>query len=150
MTERLSRLFLFWFPALLWTAVVLLASNEAWSAAQTGSYVRGIVNLVAPGLDPAAIEIIHKVIRKSAHVCEYGILGLLYLRAQRGRNAGYEMRWSFVALAVCLAVASLDEWHQSFIPTRTGTWHDVLIDVTGAIAFQMAAAARLRRRAVHA
>ena len=27
----------------------------------------------------------------------------------------------------------MDEWHQSYIPSRTGTWHDVLLDSTAAL-----------------
>jgi len=34
-------------------------------------------------------------------------------------------------------VASLDEWHQSFIPSRTGTPKDVLLDSCAAIAAQI-------------
>ena len=44
-----------------------------------------------------------------------------------------------LCLAVCLAVglavvyAALDEYHQSFTPSRTANWHDVAIDAGGAI-----------------
>ncbi|MGC2366632.1 MAG: VanZ family protein, partial [Candidatus Sulfotelmatobacter sp.] len=31
-------------------------------------------------------------------------------------------------------VASLDEWHQSFIPSRTGRWQDVVLDTCAGIA----------------
>ena len=34
-------------------------------------------------------------------------------------------------------VASLDEWHQTFIPSRTGTIHDVILDTSAAIAAQL-------------
>jgi VanZ family protein len=27
----------------------------------------------------------------------------------------------------------MDEWHQSYIPSRTGTWHDVLLDSSAAL-----------------
>jgi len=35
-------------------------------------------------------------------------------------------------------VAMLDEWHQTFLPSRTGTFHDVLLDSTAALTTQMA------------
>ena len=38
-----------------------------------------------------------------------------------------------LALVFTALVASLDEWHQSYIPSRTGTWHDVLLDSTAAL-----------------
>jgi len=34
-------------------------------------------------------------------------------------------------------VAGLDEWHQSFLPTRTGTLHDVILDTCAGIAAQV-------------
>ena len=34
-------------------------------------------------------------------------------------------------------VACLDEWHQTFLPSRTGTLHDVLLDSTAALVAQI-------------
>jgi VanZ family protein len=34
-------------------------------------------------------------------------------------------------------VASLDEWHQSFIPSRTGTVRDVILDTCAGIGAQI-------------
>ena len=34
-------------------------------------------------------------------------------------------------------VASADEWHQTFLPNRTGRYQDVLLDCSGAIAMQL-------------
>ena len=33
-------------------------------------------------------------------------------------------------------VASLDEWHQTYLPKRTGTLHDVLLDSMAALLVQ--------------
>jgi VanZ family protein len=35
-------------------------------------------------------------------------------------------------------VASLDEWHQSYIPSRTGTYKDVILDSSAAMTAQIA------------
>jgi VanZ family protein len=43
-------------------------------------------------------------------------------------------------------VASLDEWHQSFIPTRTGRWQDVVLDTCAGIAVQVILFAWLRKK----
>jgi VanZ family protein len=45
---------------------------------------------------------------------------------------------SFLALLGTAAVASCDEWHQSYLPNRTGTPWDVLLDCCGAITLQLA------------
>ena len=74
------------------------------------------------------------VLRKLAHMAEYGLLFLLWLRAL-GTNHG------LAAAAVTLAYAATDELHQSFVEGRNGTPVDVLIDAAG-----VAIAAGLYRR----
>ena len=43
-----------------------------------------------------------------------------------------------LALLGTSLVASLDEWHQSYLPNRTGSVWDALLDCTGSIALQLA------------
>jgi VanZ family protein len=76
------------------------------------------------------------VVRKLAHMAEYGLLFLLWLRAL-GANRG------LVAALLTLGYAATDELHQSFVEGRNGTPVDVLVDAAG-IAI---AAALYRRRA---
>jgi VanZ family protein len=67
------------------------------------------------------------LIRKLAHMAEYGLLWWLWLRAL-GRPD--------LAAAVTLAYAVTDELHQTFVEGRHGTPVDVLIDAAGvAIAY---------------
>jgi VanZ family protein len=42
-------------------------------------------------------------------------------------------------------VASMDEWHQSFIPSRTGTWRDAVLDSMSGLVFLLVAYFMLRR-----
>jgi VanZ family protein len=42
-------------------------------------------------------------------------------------------------------VAGLDEWHQTYIPSRTGTIWDVLLDSVAGVAFLVIAYIWLRR-----
>ena len=67
------------------------------------------------------------LLRKLAHMAEYGLLFLLWLRALQRPG------W---AAAITLAYAVSDEVHQSFVEGRVGSPVDVLIDAAGvAIAF---------------
>lgn len=70
------------------------------------------------------------MVRKFGHVSEYAILALLVLRAldsSRGeRRAG---GWT---IAICAAYAATDEFHQSFVVSRTAAGSDVLLDTVGA------------------
>ena len=70
--------------------------------------------------------------RKFAHIAEYGILTYLFLRSiwAAPERFGRSLAWS-VALSVLYAAT--DEFHQSLVPQRDGTWHDVLFDAAGAL-----------------
>ncbi len=71
--------------------------------------------------------------RKAAHVTEYAILTGLLFRALRELIDGFWKR-AAVALVPAFVFASADEFHQSFVPSRTSSQIDVLIDYGGAIA----------------
>ncbi len=75
------------------------------------------------------------VLRKLAHMTVFGTLLLLWWRA-----AG--PRW---AVAITLAWAALDEWHQTWVPGRAGTVHDWAIDAAGAGLASAVVVVRLRR-----
>ncbi|MBI3292297.1 MAG: VanZ family protein [Elusimicrobia bacterium] len=73
------------------------------------------------------------ILRKAAHLMEYGVLALLTARALSGST-----RWSrgrvlfWAALCSCLYAFS-DEWHQAFVPGRGPSFGDIGIDSTGAL-----------------
>ena len=60
------------------------------------------------------------------------------------------MRWSWALTTILLiaAYASLDEFHQSFVPGRTAAVTDAMLDTAGGAAAQLVAAClALRARA---
>jgi VanZ family protein len=94
------------------------------------------------GLDWMHFEHWHFYIRKGGHVVGYGILSILAFRAWRETfpargNPLWSIRWASIAVLMTALVASLDEWHQSFIPSRTGTPRDVALDTCAGIAAQL-------------
>ncbi|MCW3011611.1 MAG: VanZ family protein [Solirubrobacterales bacterium] len=66
-------------------------------------------------------------LRKLAHMTEFGVLWLLWLRALRGPRE----RAALVALVITLAYAVSDEVHQSFVAGRHPSAWDVAIDAAG-------------------
>ena len=73
-----------------------------------------------------------KFIRKSAHFTLYLILGLLII------NAIYEYKLEdtktiLLALSLAFLYATSDEFHQLFVPGRSGEVLDVLIDTLGSL-----------------
>jgi VanZ family protein len=130
----------YWLPALLWAALVLLASSDFFSSRNSGDWIGEIImRVIGHPLPTRQFNIIHFLIRKSAHVTEYFILGALLFRAARGDRGGWRGRWALTALALAAGVATIDEWHQLFVPSRTGTALDVLLDGAGAAAAQLVA-----------
>ena len=72
-------------------------------------------------------------VRKLAHFSEYAILFLIArwtLAASKLEQIRARGAWS--ALAIAVAYAMLDEWHQAYVPGRSAAWGDVLIDASGA------------------
>jgi VanZ family protein len=81
-------------------------------------------------------------LRKSGHVLGYGILSALLFRAWRATifvpgHPRWSVVWARIALFMTALVASLDEWHQTFLPSRTGTIRDVVLDSVAALAMQV-------------
>jgi VanZ family protein len=78
------------------------------------------------------------VIRKGGHVTEYAILGMLCWRAVRQPPGGEAGSWSWrdagIAMTVAVLFAASDEFHQAFVPSRTASPWDVLVDACGAAA----------------
>jgi len=128
--------------------VIASFSTDTFSAAHTGAILRKIIDAIYPTMPAQWFETVHFFIRKTAHFTVYGILSWLAFFAWRFTLLAprrWTFTWSALALAVTFCVASLDELHQSFIPSRTASARDVILDVTGALFFQAVIAILLRR-----
>jgi VanZ family protein len=139
-SKILPDFFALWLPVMLWLCFVFFMSTGTFSAENTFSVIGPVLGFLFPRLSPDQIASIHGIIRKSAHVFEYFVLGLLLLRAFRaGSGGGWKWRWSFFALMGVVLYALGDEFHQSFVPTRTASMMDVCIDATGGLLAQCVA-----------
>ena len=142
-----------WIPALLWLAVIAFESTSVMSSDNTGHLLLAIARFFDPRITLAQLQLLNAVGRKIGHCVGYGILSLLMLRAWWAtltlpRSATRLPSWSamvtawsaraaVLALLSAAAVASLDEWHQVFLPGRTGTIRDVALDTTAAAFVQL-------------
>ena len=120
-------------PAIIWTAIVLAASTNAFSGAQTGRFLEALLGTLLNKVPYGLLEAANLTIRKLAHLTEYGILAWLLYRARGDTQRAWDLRWARFALVGVLTVASIDEVHQHFVPSRVGSPVDVAIDVLGAI-----------------
>lgn len=130
-----------WIAAGLWLIVIAIESTAMLSAANTSRFLFPLLHFLFR-LDREHFEVWHFYIRKSGHVIGYATLSVLLFRAWRATlpamsDTQWMARWAAIALLGTVLVASLDEWHQSFIPSRTGRWQDVVIDTCGGMAAQI-------------
>ena len=121
-----------WLPPLVWMAVILVFSSDAFSGAQTGGVLAPLLRWLVPSITGAQIEIVHALIRKTAHFTEYGILAGLWLRTLVRKRVLALPAAAWVAFALTVAWACVDELHQSTVASRTGSAVDVAIDTAGA------------------
>jgi VanZ family protein len=132
--SRLPGWLLAWWPALLWSAVIFALSTDTFSAAHTGSILGPVLRWIYPAISEQTVELIHMLIRKSAHFTEYFIFFLLLYRGIRGARAGWHWSWGFLAWFIAAVYSALDEIHQSFVASRTASPWDSLLDSVGAFA----------------
>ena len=110
-----------WLPALGWMALIFALSSVPEPPGPPDPWWRW-------------------VFMKSAHLGAYAILAILLERALALPRRG-------MALALLLTVlyAASDEFHQTFVPGRHGSFTDIVIDLAGG-ALGLAALSMLRRR----
>jgi VanZ family protein len=130
-----------WIAAILWLIVIAIESSALGSSNNTGRILYPLLHFLF-GMDPFRFEHWHFFIRKGGHVFGYGLLSLLLYRAWRETlrlpgSAHWTLRWANLAVLGTMLVASLDEYHQSFNPERTGSVRDVILDTCAGITVQI-------------
>ncbi|MEE0240342.1 MAG: VanZ family protein, partial [Ruminococcus sp.] len=136
----------FWFCCtLLWCVVIFCFSAQ--DATQSNAVSNGVLHKIAEictawipadamDLESSTHTSMAFLIRKIAHFTLYFILGLLScatmmtycLKKEHSLSAGWFCAWAF-----CIFYATTDEFHQLFVPGRTGRLLDIGIDSCGAL-----------------
>ena len=127
-----------WLPVLLAVCVIAVESTADFGADHTSGPLRWVWEHLFGQVSDERWDLLHHLIRKSGHFVGYGTMGLLWLRAWwlSLPRAGFLLD-ATLALLGTAAVASTDEFHQSFLPNRTGVPSDVLLDCCGAVVLQL-------------
>ncbi|MBI5384654.1 MAG: VanZ family protein [Verrucomicrobia bacterium] len=127
----------YWLPLVTWMTMIFVVSADQESAQHSSRILEPLLRWLFPKLTPEQVGPVVFAIRKLAHSTEYAVLAALSWRAMRRpvRDDPRPWRWShaFFALLLTVGYAASDEFHQSFVPTRTGTVWDVVIDSGGAM-----------------
>ena len=125
----------YWLPVVVWLGLIFIGSTDLLSAEHTSRIIGLILRRCNPHVSIATISQVQFFVRKAAHLSEYAFLAMLLWRAFR-----HVARWQstiaklFLAVwLICFLFAASDELHQSFVPSRTASPKDVLIDAIGAL-----------------
>lgn len=143
-SSKTDKFFIYWLPPLIWCAGVLALSGDLGSSRHTLGLVKWALSWLHLSL--AQLKVVHGYLRKTGHVLAYGILYFLWFRAFWG-SAGYRGKKAFFwSLGLSLAVALLDEAHQSMFRTRGGSLMDVGLDSSAALLAALLTAVFGRKR----
>ncbi len=130
-----------WIPAVFCIVMIGVSSSDNFSSANTSHILRPLLQSIFGVFSDATWARLLYGIRKVGHFFAYGFVSLVFFRASRMTfrlSRAYtavtaSLRAAAVALLFTLALCGLDEFHQSFLPTRTGSPFDVLLDMCGAV-----------------
>lgn len=141
------RRWLRWLGVAAWIGLILWLGSAGLSADSTSRFLGPLIAWLLPNAGPETRELAHFVVRKGAHLFEYGVLAVLAWRAARPDLPRTPS--AALTLGLVLAVAVVDEARQAGLAARTGSPGDVALDVAGAcLALGLLFALRaLRRRA---
>ncbi len=145
---RRSVLLQAWLPVFLFSLVFAAESTSYLGSNHTSQPLHNLLHsFLGASFLGASIDrnwgFTHHVLRKIGHFTGYGMLSLVCFRGFRLTlcNTASWLRRSLAAHAlavlVTIVVASADEIHQTFLPNRTGSFSDVLLDTAGAVGFQL-------------
>lgn len=140
MTSSTKRILRVWLPSAAWLAIIALESTNLGSAEHTGRILFPILHFLF-GLDMARFATWHILLRKTGHFVGYFVLSVLLFRSWRATfprlSTRWCVQWATIAFLMSLLISSMDEWHQTFLPSRTGTLRDVVLDCTAAFLAQV-------------
>ena len=141
MTPERKKFLKDWTAALLWIGVIAIESTEWLSSEHTGRFLYPILHFLF-NMSPQLFAVFHHYLRKTGHFVGYFALSVFLFRAWRdtlhpAKVKPWALRWAASAFLMSVLVASLDEWHQTFLPSRTGRVRDVVLDSTAALTAQI-------------
>lgn len=121
-------------PLLLWIGFIAFASTGEFSAVNSARFVRPVLLWLFPGISEGQLGGIHFLTRKVSHLVEYAILAFLARRAFiTSSHAGIQRRWFQLGLLLVVLCSLLDEFQQSFAPSRSASIVDSIVDVIGGL-----------------
>lgn len=121
-------------PLIGWMILIFIASTSELSASNTSLIVRPLLLWLFPDISEEKIGIAHFIVRKTAHFMEYAVFAVLAARAFSTSSHETLRRGFFYFTLLLIVIYSLsDEFHQSFVASRTGSIYDSFVDTAGGL-----------------
>jgi VanZ family protein len=123
-----------WLLVVGWAGLISYFSTDHFSSLNTGQTLSLVLSWLFSDMPIDDIGSVHRIIRKLAHWSEYFILSALFLWAlQNEAGRKWKLRQAVYTLILVLLYAIGDEFHQSFVPSRTASFGDVMINMFGGV-----------------
>lgn len=139
MNSSAKRILKAWIPSAACLLVIALESTDLGSSYHTGRILYPIFDFLFK-MDPERFALWHMLLRKTGHFVGYFTLSAFLFRSWRATfprlSTRWCVQWATLAWFSTSLVAALDEWHQTYLPSRTGAFHDVLLDSAAALVAQ--------------
>jgi hypothetical protein len=129
-----TRVLVAWLLVAACIVMILSLGSGEFGARGNSRYLFPLLRWLFPDLSVKTYLELAYWMRKSAHVAEYALLGLLAFRAVFLSVESALARVALLSLGVAATVAVMDEFRQTLLPERTGSVWDIAIDVSGALA----------------
>ena len=131
---RFPRFVWYYLPLIAWLVFISFASSDNFNAGNTSRIIGPLILWLFPNTSQETLAVVHSITRKIAHFTEYAILGFLAARAFRtSPRPAINQRWFLICVTLIVVYALVDEYHQSFVPSRTASLTDSLIDMAGGL-----------------
>lgn len=126
---RISKKQVSWLLVIIWLVLIFIFSGSFGSS--SGSLSGSVVSSIQPYLPSLSDQIAKIIVRKSAHLFMYGMLGVLLANLLNQYHLTKKSVYGYGLLAAFI-YAGLDEIHQYFVGGRSSSLRDSFIDLIGA------------------
>ena len=108
---NINKLIKTWLPVIVWMGIIFTLSHQ-------------------PSLHSGLDNWLDFILRKIAHITEYGILCFVLIRALKAHTQ-IDKKTIVICALLALLYAVSDEYHQTFVFGRHGSLRDIAIDSIG-------------------
>lgn len=121
-------------PLVLWIAFISFASTGEFSSENSSRFVRPFLLWLVPTISEGQLAGVHFLTRKASHLAEYAVLAFLACRVfAQSSHLFFRRRWFELSLILVALCSFLDEFKQSYDPSRSASIVDCVIDIIGGL-----------------